>query len=117
MPLGILILAFLVLILRKKNIFIAAGWIAAFFFFSGLLTPGLLKPVFIFWVKLGSLLGWVNSRIILIAMFYLIFSPFGLIMRLFKKDLLDMKIDKKKESYWIKSEEKEFDRLNYERQF
>jgi hypothetical protein len=41
----------------------------------------------------------------------------GLSMKLFGVDLLDRKIDKDKESYWKKKEEKEFNPIDYERQF
>ena len=37
------------------------------------------------WIKLGDILGWINSRIILGIMFYLLFVPIGLLLRLLGK--------------------------------
>jgi multisubunit Na+/H+ antiporter MnhG subunit len=85
------------------------------FFVTGLAAPLLLKPVYIIWMRLAFILGWVNTRIILIAIFYLIFTPIGLLMRLFRIDLLERK--KQAGSYWKNKEKAEFDPLNYERRF
>ena len=43
----------------------------------------LLKP-FIYWIKLGDFLSILNKKIILITFFFLILTPFGLIIRFFK---------------------------------
>ncbi|MDD5165806.1 MAG: hypothetical protein PHQ57_00245 [Candidatus Omnitrophica bacterium] len=71
---------------------------------SVFIRPVILRPVYIL-------------RIILAILFYLVLAPIGLIMRLFRVDLLDRKIDKKKESYWRKKEEAVCDLASYERQF
>ncbi|MCX5700290.1 MAG: SxtJ family membrane protein [Candidatus Omnitrophica bacterium] len=44
------------------------------------------------WMYLSLISGWINARIILIVMFCLIFTPVGLLMRLFRDDLLERKI-------------------------
>ena len=72
-----------------------------------------LKPVYDIWMKFAAVLAWVNTRIILIVMFYLVFTPIGLIMKLFGSDQLGLRMEKEKESYWIKKDGK----VNYERQF
>ncbi len=43
------------------------------------------------WNKIGMVLGWVNSRIILSALFYLFLFPIALLSRLFNKDTLRLK--------------------------
>jgi hypothetical protein len=68
-------------------------------------------------MRFAYLLAWINTRLILCAIFYLVFTPIGLVMRLLKIDPLDRKIDKNKNSYWIKKEKKDFCPLDYERQF
>ena len=55
----------------------------------------LLKP-FMYWIKLGEFLSIVNKKIILIAFFYLLLTPFGLIIRIFKYT----KTLKRKNSYY-----------------
>ena len=83
----------------------------------GLTFPIIIKPVFIGFSYLGFVLGWVMTRIILITLFYLIFSPIGLIMRLAGKCFLDTQFDKKEKSYWIDRQKAEISTVNYEKQF
>ena len=64
--------------------------------------PQKFKLAHIVWMALAFSLGYFMSRIILTLLFYLIITPMGLAMRLFGKDLIDKRIEKNKESYWIK---------------
>lgn len=104
------------LLLKQKIIFIlfyALGWI---FVFLGLILTNLLKPIYIIWIRFAYALNYINTRLILIIVFYLIFAPIGLVMWLLKIDLLDRKVEKDKQTYW-KRKENEFKPLNYERRF
>jgi len=90
--------------------------VAALAFFAlGLGFPFLLRPIYIVWMRFAHILGWVNTRLLLVVIFYVIFSPIGLLMRLFSIDLLDRKIDKQKTTYWKKKEVDVTD--DYSRQF
>lgn len=91
--------------------------VSAIFFLLSFTAPFILKPAYIVWMKLAFLLSWLNTRIILLVVFYLIFAPAGIILRLFKVDLLERKIDKEKQSYWRKKEPRIFNRGDYHRQF
>lgn len=85
---------------------------------AGSIRIGLaLKYIYRLWMKLGLVLSWINTRLILIILFYLLFTPMGIVMRMFGVDLLDRKIEKGKDSYWRKKEKKEFNPPDYERQF
>ena len=53
--------------------------------------PRLLIYPYIAWMKLGHILGWVNSRIILGLVFLIILQPIALIMRIFGHDPLRTK--------------------------
>ena len=118
MTMGIAFLVISLLILAKsKHILWQTSIISALFFILGLIFPGSLKLVYVLWMRLAFILGWVNTRIILFVLFYLIFTPIGLVIKLTGKDLLERKIDKSRDSYWIKKEKKEFSALDYERQF
>lgn len=44
-----------------------------------------LAPLYRVWLKVGDTLGWINARIILGALFYLIITPIGLLLRLLGK--------------------------------
>jgi hypothetical protein len=52
------------------------------------------------WFKLSEGLGWLNSRILLSVIFFLILTPIALISRLFKKNSLHLKNDT--DSVWVK---------------
>jgi len=52
-------------------------------------------------MAVGHALGWINTRIILGILFFVLFSPIGITMKLFGKDPMARKFDKKKESYRI----------------
>ena len=79
--------------------------IAIIFLILGLLNSKILTPLNIIWLKFGLLLGKIISPIVMGLVFFVTVTPIGLLMRLFGKDLLSLKMNKDK-SYWIKREEK-----------
>ena len=52
----------------------------------GLVLPASLRYVHQVWMKIGHVLGWINTRILLGVIFYGLITPMGLVMRLFGKD-------------------------------
>jgi len=110
-----LVIAIIVLLGNRYNP-LSIFFVSFVFFVLAFLRPLILKPIYVFWMKMAFLLGWVNTRIILIVLFYTLFTPIGLVMKLFKMDLLDRVIEKKKESYWKKKEEID-NPDGYQRQF
>lgn len=84
---------------------------------SALSAPRLLKHIQKIWMAIGIILGWFTTRIILSVLYYIILTPIGFVMRLSGKDLLEMKIQKDKRSYWNYREEKPYSRTDTERQF
>lgn len=83
----------------------ASPWIiSAVLILWALIAPSTLGPIYKVWMKIGHALGWVNSRIILGIMFYLIITPVGVFMRLIGKNPLKLKIDKSATTYRVKSE-------------
>jgi len=54
-----------------------------------LIIPKSLNPIYHIWMKIGLVLGWINTRIILGAVFYLIITPIGLFVRLIGKNPLN----------------------------
>jgi hypothetical protein len=107
----------IVLLIRHKHSPLAVLAISFIWFALGMFIPGLLKPVYILWMRLAFILSWVNTRIILFIIFYLIFTPAGLVMRMLGTDPLKKKIDKNKDSYWQKADSKIFKKMSYERQY
>ena len=106
----------IVLFLRGKEAYRILCLLSAFFLAGAIFSPALLKTIYVLWMKFAFVLGWVNTRIILFAIFYLIFTPIGLVMRLFR-DPLERKIDKDASTYWVKKEKTEGTQGSYEHQF
>lgn len=118
LTIGIAFLLLAVLLfITKKNSFPYFGTIGVLLIIIGLAVPGILKPFNKIWMSLSIILGWIMTRVILTILFYFAITPIGLLVKLFRKDFLDLKIDKSKNSYWQKREKKKFDPVDYERQF
>lgn len=87
-------------IINNQDIRIWALIIASIFFILGVLNSNLLKPLNKVWFKFGLLLGKFIAPIIMSIIFFLVVTPIGLIMRLLKKDLLNLKYNKNN-TYWV----------------
>ena len=91
----------------KFGNFDVAGWlwgIGILFFILGFILPSVLRPIYKIWMFLGFFIGGIVSRVILTVLFYVVLTPTGLVLRLFGKDILDEKFDKRRESYWVKKD-------------
>ena len=62
----------------------------------------LLTPLNRLWTKFGIILGAIIAPIVMGVVFFLVVTPIGLVMKIIGKDLLSIKYDKKKETYWVK---------------
>ena len=67
-----------------------------------LINSKLLSPLNKSWIKLGEILGTIIAPIVMVLVYFVILTPVSLIVRIFGKDLLGLKILKEKETYWIK---------------
>lgn len=112
----LLIITFIIFIRHRHTIFYTS-LLSGLFFAVAFIAPKLLKHVYIFWMHLAFVLGWINTRLILCILFYLVFTPIGIIIRVCGKDLLERKFDKEAETYWENKEKKELNISGYERQF
>ena len=77
---------------------------SAVFLAAALLRPGMLGGLNRQWIKLGILLGKLVSPIALGILFYGVFTPIGLVMRLIGSDPLHLKRDASALSYWRRRE-------------
>ncbi len=88
----------------------------------GALAPRLLAPIYVAWMRLAGVLGWINTRILLGVMFFVVVTPIALLGRLFGHDPLARRgrkgasRDAKGVSYWIEHEDRS-DPERYKRQF
>ena len=75
--------------------------ISLLFLILGLINSKLLTPLNKLWFKFGIFLGRIISPIIMGIIFFLVVTPIGFLMRVLRKDVLNLKYNKDK-SYWIK---------------
>lgn len=81
------------------NLYLLA--ISIIFLILGLINSKLLSPLNNLWVKLGEFLGLIIAPIVMALVYFTVLTPVSLLIRLFGKDLLGLKFNKKKDSYWI----------------
>ena len=74
--------------------------ISIIFLILGLMNSKILLPLNRLWFKLGIILGKIISPIVMGIIFFFVVTPIGYLMRLFKKDVLNLKFNDNK-SYWI----------------
>jgi len=70
------------------------------FLVLGLLNSKILTPFNKAWFKFGLFLGKIISPFVMSVIFFLVVTPIGFLMRILKKDLLNLRFNKNK-SYWI----------------
>ena len=75
--------------------------IAFIFFILALLNSKILTPMNKIWTRFGLFLGNFISPIVMGIIFFFVVTPIGLLMRLFGKDILNLKKNKFS-TYWIK---------------
>ena len=75
--------------------------IAAVFLIITLIRPASLTFLNILWTKFGYTLGGIMAPIVMFIVYFLTVVPTGLIMKLLGRDLLNQKLNKKANSYWI----------------
>jgi len=78
--------------------------ISLLFLILGLLNSKILYPLNKIWFNFGILLGKVISPFVMGIIFFFVVTPIGLLMKVFNKDLLNLKFNKNK-SYWIEKNE------------
>jgi hypothetical protein len=92
------------------------GTFALLLLVPGVLTPTVLAPVQRVWMRGATALGYVNTRIILTLLYFVVITPVGFVRRLFG-DPLDRGLRNDKPTSWIRREPEPVDPARYERQF
>jgi hypothetical protein len=67
-----------------------------------LVWPHSLERVYRLWMAVGEVLGWINTRLILGVLFYGLFTPLGLLMRLRGKDPMRRALAPEAETYRVR---------------
>ena len=72
------------------------------FLILAIFRPSTLKSLNRLWFRFGLLLNRILSPLLLGIIYFFVVVPTGILMRLLKNDLLNLKFDHKAKSYWIK---------------
>ena len=114
---GVFVAIGVVLLLRHKSNYPIVLGVGSTLILFGAIWPRALKWIYVAWMTLAFTLGFVMSNVILTLFFFLLVTPIGLLARLFGKDFLAQKLDKKAASYWIPRAKEAKTAGSYERQF
>ena len=117
-----LFFAFIFIILSSFFFFGNKG-ITSFFFLIlsvsflivSLIKPELLFPLNKLWMRFGFLLGMVINPIVLGILFFVLFTPISIIMKIFGRDELQLGL--KKKSYWKRINKKSLSIESFKNQF
>ena len=78
-----------------------ALFLAGLFLLPALLFPRSLSKLNQLWMHFGLLMSAIVSPIAMGIVFFCVITPFGLLMKLFGKNLIPLHFDPKINSYWI----------------
>ena len=87
----VLIFAGLMPWLFNQSIFLWPFVVSTVIALLALLAPSTLRPLHSLFIKLGTLLGFTNTRILLFIIFFGLFLPVSIIMWLVRRDILGRK--------------------------
>ncbi len=87
-------------------------FLSLIFLLLGIFNSNILTPLNKIWMKFGLLLGSVISPIVMGVIFFGIITPTGFILRIFKKDILMLKIKPNNRTYWIDKDNSNNDMKN-----
>ena len=76
------------------------------FLFLGMVSSPVLKPLNLIWFKFGLFLGKFISPIVMGIVYFIVVFPTFLLLKIFKKNYLNLKYDRNKSSYWINVKDK-----------
>tara|TARA_B100001057_G_scaffold266758_1_gene266915 strand:+ start:2361 stop:2747 length:387 start_codon:yes stop_codon:yes gene_type:complete len=88
-------------IINDQDIRIWSLLVSIIFLVLGFLNSNILTPLNKIWFKFGIFLGKIVSPLVMGIIFFLVVTPIGFLMRLLKKDLLNLKFNNEN-TYWIK---------------
>lgn len=86
-------------VIRQEPLRMWALIIGSLLILGALITPLWLRPLFHGWMKVGHVLGFINTRIILAIGYFLVFTPIGLIRRMMGKDSLHRRLEPSQSTY------------------
>ena len=89
-------------IIDKGDLRLWSIFLSIIFLILGLIESRILAPLNKYWIKLGELLGKIIAPIVMLIIFLLVVTPISIFVKLANKDILNLKLKKKLNTYWIK---------------
>src|SRR5262244_1904925 len=89
------------LVFRGQNVRVWPLGLSIFLFSMALVFPRALNPFHRVWMTIGEALGWLNSRILLSVLYYLVIVPIGVIRRMTSNDPMRRKFEPAAPTYKI----------------
>ena len=100
----------------RTTVVLIFGSVSAALVVAGLFVPAAARAFHKGWMRFAAALGHVNSRVLLTLMYYLVFTPYGLVSRLAGRDPLRRRAARG-ESYWTTRKTTRQTREQFERLF
>jgi hypothetical protein len=86
---------------RPLNAVIVAGGLAVFLGVAGWLQPVIIRPLYVGWMIVVTPINWLVSHLVLAGLFFGLFTPIGLLLRVLGRDALNLKDQPSARSLWI----------------
>jgi len=94
-------------LLKEENILIWALIISLVFLILGLAKSKILSPLNKLWFKFGLSLGKIIGPTIMGIVYFIVVFPTFLLLKLFKRNYLNIKYERNKSSYWVNVKDKQ----------
>ena len=89
------------IIFRGESLRIWAAVVGVVLMVCGGLSSTFLAPFYKGWMRLGHVLGWINTRILLAVVFFGLVTPIGLLYRLMGKDTMRRAFSESSSTYRV----------------
>jgi len=89
-------------LISGKDINLILFILSLLFLILGLLNSKLLSPLNYCWIKFGEILGKFLAPVIMFFIYFTVIFVTSIILKVLKKDILDLKINKSSQTFWRK---------------
>jgi|SRR5215471_287124 len=104
------------MLFRKFHMLTGAAWVwslGGLLAAAGLIAPSAIRPCYLMLIRVTYPIGWCMSHLVLAAMYFLVFTPIGFLVRTFR-DPMERKFDRSACTYY--TPRSGFDKTRYFRQ-
>lgn len=102
-----IVISFYFFFIEKLNIGIIFLIISILFFLISIFVPKSLYVLNLLWMRIGIIIGIIVNPVIVGLIYFLLFFPIGLIMKLYGRDELLINLKNKKTFWYYKNRDKE----------